>query len=267
MLSSRSACRLLARATVLGALTALTSACGGLGPGDSLIFRVAFDEVKQGADCFPGGEIPESIRDDTSNFRNGATLILYVAGDEEALLDISGEVLSGKVDGDNFEFSGTRVDVYYPPGTRIMDANGNGTEDSMEPNLDVDADGVLDSSDPTVDRDNDGLDDRSEFTDDLVDLNMDGEDDRFREIPSGITMTDTRSLNISMTVDGSTVSGAARTAAVQECATTLPTAMCPEDYNTSCSYSTSFKGIEVEDANLAIGSGSPIDEPTPDPNP
>lgn len=263
MLTPRSARRLLARATILGALTALTSACGGLGPGDSVYYRVAFDALKAGAECFPNDQIPESIKDDVNSFRSGTTLILYVAGDEEALLDVNGQVLSGSIDSDTYEFSGTEIDVDYPPGQTILDSDGDGLEDGVnDPLVDADMDGLADdlATDMMVDTDADMLDDR--IDDPLVDANMDGEDDRYREVgASALKFIETDSTNVSMTVDGDTVSGTVRIANSDTCEGTT----CPMDYDTSCSYSTTFKGIEVEDVDLAIGSDGAQQPPAPGP--
>ncbi|EYF07743.1 hypothetical protein [Chondromyces apiculatus] len=234
MLTPRNSRRLIAHASLIGALSTMTAACGGLGPGDYVGYRVATSEVKPGSDCFPGDEIPDSIKDDTTTFRNGSTFLLYVASDEEALLDTGAQVLAGTIDGDTFRFSGTNTNVEYPPGTTYYDADGDGIPDNEDPSVD-----------PTIDTDNDGYPD---YADEEVDVNNDGVDDRIREMPSGLKYTTTSSVTITMTIDGSAVDGDIATSLKNACSG----ATCPEDYDTSCGYSSSFKGIEVEDVDISI---------------
>lgn len=259
MLMPRSARRLIARAATLGALSALTSACGGLGPGDLVAYAVAIEESRPSSECYAGGEIPDSIKDDRTTLRDGAVFVLYVAGDEEALLDIGGAVLTGTIDGDDYAFSGSDTDVEYGSGALIYDSDHDGMEDSMDSFVDADMDNLDDNTtDDLVDVDNDGSDDRFG---DTVDIDMDGQDDRYVDVPSDTKYTQTSRIVINMTVDGDTISGEAQRILSQECSGS----QCPMDYAASCTVGTSFKGVEVEDPEVSIGGGADLDGPTPTP--
>ena len=251
MLMPRSARSLIARAAALGALGALTSACGGLGPGDLVAYTVAVEEIRPSADCYPGGEIPDNIKDDRTTLRNGAIFVLYIAGDEEALLDTGGTVLTGTIDGDAYGFSGTITDVDYPPGTIIIDSDRDGIDDDIDTFVDADGDNLEDDIDDVVDVDADGFDDRFG---DIVDVNMDGLDDREVELPSDTKFTRKDRIVLNMTVDGDTMSGEAEITTTNECTGSL----CSPTYGTSCTDSTSFKGVEVEDPNVSIGGGGAL---------
>jgi len=239
--------------TLAGAVIATSllgaAGCGGLGPGDYVTYRVAFDDTRPAASCYPGDEIPTSIKDDKTTFRNGSTFLIYIASDEEALLDTGDVVLNGSIDGDSYSFSGKVTDVEYPPGQTILDSDHDGIEDFQDPLVDADNDGLDDqNTDPMVDVDNDGLDDRGQDT--IVDANNDGEDDRYVEIPSGIKFIDTLSLTIDMTVDGSAVTGTSKSKTAQSC----EGATCPLEYDVSCTRTTDFKGVEIEETEPDFGS-------------
>ena len=241
--------------TLAGAVIATSllgaAGCGGLGPGDYVTYRVAYDDTRPAASCYPGEEIPTSIKDDKTTFRSGATFIIYIASDEEALLDTGGLVLNGSIDGDSYSFSGKITDIEYPAGDVIMDADHDGIEDIEDPVIDADADGLDDQlDDPLVDVDNDGLDDRGQ--DDLVDANNDGDDDRYTEIPSDTKFTATQTLTIEMAVDGSAVTGTSKNKTAQTCEGSL----CTVDYDVSCTRTSEFKGVEIEETDPNFGSQS-----------
>jgi hypothetical protein len=242
--------RALAGGASMAASLLGSAGCGGLGPGDYVTYRVAFESTKPSADCYADGEIPTDIKDDKNTFRDGSTIILYVAGDEEALLDTGDRVLAGSIDDDTYSFSGKETDINYPPGETYLDADHDGLDDEdNDPFVDADADGYDDYQEDFdgVDLDNDGLDDR--FEDSFVDVNNDGEDDRIVELPGDTTITGIRSLAIEMTVDGSTVTGTSKQRQSQTCVGPL----CALDYDASCTITTEFKGVEIEETDPGFG--------------
>ncbi|AKT40262.1 hypothetical protein [Chondromyces crocatus] len=246
MLTPRNLRRALGRATLLGSLAAVTASCGGLGPGDYVGYRVASSEAKLDASCYPGGKIPDAIKDDTTTFRTGATFLLYIASDEEAFLDTGTRVIAGTVDGDNFNFSGTRTDVEYPPGQTIFDSDGNGIDDDQQTFVDADRDGLNDKTeDPQVDVNGDGIDDRTQ----VIDEDGDGIDDRRVDLPSGIKFISSSTVTVTLAIDGSAVVGDVKTTIKNECTG----ATCPLNYDSSCSNSASFKGVEIDDVDISIG--------------
>src|SRR5678816_65902 len=122
MLARRSVRRMLAPVALATALLGVAG-CGGLSAGDHVFYRVAFDQLEKDASCYPDNEIPDSVKDDTSTLRGGATFILYIAGDDEAELDTGSLVLPGSSTDTGYTFSGNAVDVEYPPGRIITDAD------------------------------------------------------------------------------------------------------------------------------------------------
>jgi hypothetical protein len=98
---------------LLGLLaTASLAGCGGIGPGDYLVYRIAFQETERSADCYATGQIPVDEQDDSSSLYVSGTFILFVGADESFYLDVGGVTLRGVDEGDQrFVFSGGLVDV------------------------------------------------------------------------------------------------------------------------------------------------------------
>lgn len=100
--------------SVLLALLALPAlaGCGGIGPGDYLVYRIAFQDTARSADCFSSGQIPVDVQDDSSSLFVSGTFILFVGADDNFYLDIGGATLRGTDSGDQqFVFTGQSVDV------------------------------------------------------------------------------------------------------------------------------------------------------------
>ncbi len=99
---------------LVGLLGLSLTACGGLSPGDYIVYRIALQPAEQSADCFAGGQVPVNEQDDSSSLFTGATYVLYMGADEVPYLDTGSEVLSGSGEDDAYRFSGDRVDVNFP---------------------------------------------------------------------------------------------------------------------------------------------------------
>jgi len=258
MLIRRNVRTLLAGAALAVSSMAGAAGCGGLGAGDYEVYRVAYDAVTTDASCYADNMIPEDKKDDTTTFRSGSTFILYVDGGDLPLLDTGDLVLEGSKTDNGYTFSGDQVDITYPPGMTIIDADHDGIDDQMDNAVDADGDGQDDKTmDPEVDTDMDGLDDR--FEDDLVDANNDGIDDWIVKIPSGLKYIATATVTIDMTVDGDTISGTVKSVTEQKC----EGATCPTDFAKSCTRTGGYKGVKLDDANVSLKSGTSTQSGTP----
>ncbi len=232
----------------LAALPALT-ACGGLGSGDYLVFRVGVSDQELSADCYDN-DVPESVAEDKSTFRAGATFVLYYVNDTEARLDSGSLVLEGDGDGETFSFDGSSTDVEPFGGQTIWDADHDGIDDINDPVVDSDLDG-LDDDDSTIDTfvdvDADGLDDR--FEDPIVDSNSDGEDDRSVQLPSTSRQIQKTSVEVDLTFDGEVVIGDSKAKSTLTC----EGGQCPVDFvGGSCTTKFEFEGVIIEDADVAV---------------
>jgi len=245
--------------------TAATGCSTELTDGDYQVFRVAFDAEKADAGCYVDGEIPPSIKEDTSTLKSGGTFIMYLGEQEEVFLDTGSMVLSGEKDGpDAFEFDGVVVDVEVPPGQTILDADHDGIEDSEDLVIDADMDGLDDNAiddfgdplDPSVDVDGDGLDDRDQDT--LVDADNDGEDDRFVELPAPYKLRTTRDFRVDITMLDDVVIGETKTTVSTKC----EGSECPETFEaTTCTVQNEFQGVLIEDAQVDVALGAPTSDP------
>ncbi|AUX42559.1 uncharacterized protein SOCE26_039920 [Sorangium cellulosum] len=257
MLDRRTIRALSARAALLVSLAGAAS-CGGPSAGDYTIYRIALEEQQDEPGCFPKDESPLAEAYDSTTFRTGQTLILYLATDDDAMLDTGGLVLRGTTDDDPYRFSGQAEDVEFPFSDDVVDSDRDGIADRLDPFVDADRDGKDDSEmakDSSVDTDGDNVDDRED--DDFVDADSDGDDDRYGEIVSDMRTIATLKVNVEMTVDGSTVSGVMEQTSEQRCEGKL----CPPRLDAPCLSVQRFRGIEIEDADLVLDSSSPA--PTP----
>ncbi len=89
-----------------------TAGCGGIGPGDYRVYRVAFEKVELAANCFESGAVPVDQQDDTSSLFQSGTFVLFVGADETFYLDTGTQALRGTETGEeDFTFSGESTDV------------------------------------------------------------------------------------------------------------------------------------------------------------
>jgi hypothetical protein len=99
--------RWVVRGGALLGLSAVVPAigCGGIGPGDYVIYRVAVGEAALSGDC-------DDNPDDSSTFRDSSTFILYAGPGEKFYLDAGQNgTLEGTASDDGFKFAGKSVEV------------------------------------------------------------------------------------------------------------------------------------------------------------
>lgn len=100
------------RLAALGAVFAFaTTACGGFGPGDYRVYRIAFQQTDPSPDCFGTGMVPIDVQDDSTNQFQSGTFTVFIGADDAAYLDTGTIVLRGVEQGDGYVFDGTRTDV------------------------------------------------------------------------------------------------------------------------------------------------------------
>ncbi len=256
MLTRRYARVLLAPAMAVAFFGA--TGCGGLSEGDYVYYKIAIGDEKAAESCYAENKVPDSVKDDSTTLRSGASVVLYVAGggSDQALLDVGLTVLSGKLSGDQYTFSGDTVNVEYPPGKTITDVDHDGTEDSDDPMIDADKDGLDDNDafdpDPEVDTDLDGIDDRG--LDPLVDADKDGKDDRIVELASGLKLTSSTNITVDLKLQGRTISGTMKTVTAQKCEGET----CVKDYDKSCERTAEFTGVKIEEIQVDLKGGIPV---------
>ncbi|WP_437580759.1 hypothetical protein [Sorangium sp. So ce887] len=258
MLDRRDVLALSARAALLASLAGVAS-CGGLSAGDYAVYRVALEASEESPGCFPDDRPLLAEKYDATTFRDGQTLLLYLPSDEEAVLDIGGLALKGSTDDDPYLFEGRSEDVEFPFRKKVTDADQDGIADDIDPFVDADKDGDDDldaTSDGEVDTDGDKHDDRDEPEDPFVDADNDGEDDRFREIVGDTRRISSLRVQISLKVDGSTVSGVVTRTTEETCDGDL----CPPHVDVPCVDVQRFRGVEVDEADLTFGVSA---QPTP----
>jgi hypothetical protein len=94
------------------------TACGGIGPGDYRVYRVAFEQWTEAPNCSETGVIPVDQQDDSSSEFVSGTFVFYVGADENFYLDSNGVALRGTETGEeDYSFSGstTVVDIEGDP--------------------------------------------------------------------------------------------------------------------------------------------------------
>ncbi|WP_437593552.1 hypothetical protein [Sorangium sp. So ce1000] len=254
MLDRRNVRALSARAALLASLAGVAS-CGGLSAGDYAVYRVALEAPEREPGCFPDDRPSLAERYDATTFRNGQTLLLYLPTDDVAMLDTGGLVLTGSTDDDPYTFTGEAEDIDFPFHVMVTDADRDGIADGIDPFVDADKDGDDDkdeASDPEVDTDGDKRDDRDEAVDPFVDADNDGHEDRFGEIVSDTKAISTLRVDVSMTVDGSTVHGVVTRTTTETCEGDL----CPPHVDAPCVDVQRFRGVEVDEADVAFGVGA-----------
>ncbi|WP_437282200.1 hypothetical protein WME90_17015 [Sorangium sp. So ce375] len=258
MLDRRNVRALSARAALLASLAGVAS-CGGLSAGDYVVYRVALEAPEKEPGCFPKDRPSLAEKYDATTFRNGQTLLLYLPTDDAAMLDAGEIVLRGSTDDDPYTFTGESEDIEFPFSVMVPDADRDGIADGIDPFVDADKDGKDDTdetSDDEVDTDGDKRDDREAGLDEFVDADNDGDEDRFGRIVSDTKAISKLRVDVSMTVDGSTVSGVVTRTTTETCEGDL----CPPHVDVPCVDVQRFRGVEVDDADLSFGVGA---QPTP----
>ena len=119
MAIGKSVLRILKPCAATLALSVLTAGCG-IGPGDYVMYKVAFTEEEQSTGCY-GDSIPPNVKSDSSTFRSTDTWFIYANSVEEDVyyLEAGQGTLEGVPSDTGYTFSGKSIDVEYtvPDGT------------------------------------------------------------------------------------------------------------------------------------------------------
>jgi hypothetical protein len=111
--------------------------CGGVGPGDYVVYRVSFSEIEQASSCYPDKYVPPDVRSDSSTLRASGTYILYAGAEDKFYLDTGDSTLEGTQDGDKYTFEGKAVDVDYD----TPDGQGNKRTSTLTTTIEMTVDG------------------------------------------------------------------------------------------------------------------------------
>jgi hypothetical protein len=106
-------------ASVVAVVGTSVSGCGGIGPGDYVIYRVSYGELSRSSGCYPDKEVPADEKSDSTTYRTGTSFILYAGAEDAFYLDTGEKTLQGTKSSDTYAFAGKAVDVEY--------SNPNGT--------------------------------------------------------------------------------------------------------------------------------------------
>jgi hypothetical protein len=95
----------------------------GIGVGDYIAYRIAFGDQDESAGCY-GGQIPDDVKDDTTNLAVGSTVIVYRDAESSYWLDTGDVALPGTFDGSaNYVFEANNVDVEVPDPTIVLSSH------------------------------------------------------------------------------------------------------------------------------------------------
>lgn len=95
----------------------------GLAVGDYIAYRVAFGDQEETAGCY-GGQIPDDVKDDSTNLAVGSTVIIYRDAEASYWLDTGDVALPGTFDGGaNYAFEANNVDVEVPDPSIVLSTN------------------------------------------------------------------------------------------------------------------------------------------------
>lgn len=144
---------MLRRACALLVLGAAGLGCGGIGPGDYVLFRVGFSEQeKKTKGCYgPSGAVPANEGSDKTNFRGSSLFIIYGAtedGEDKLFLDTGETTIDGYEEAGGFIFTGNSTDVDF------TEVNGAGdkhtTTNKLLIELTIDGASMVGSAESTV---------------------------------------------------------------------------------------------------------------------
>lgn len=101
---------------------AATAGCGGLAPGDYIIYKVSASQPKESASCyFPLDSLPPNKKSDSETGRYNALVTLTAGPDDTFFLDVSEldgvegfSSIAGTATDDGYTFNRKNVDVDYP---------------------------------------------------------------------------------------------------------------------------------------------------------
>jgi hypothetical protein len=104
---------------------AATAGCGGMAPGDYIIYKVSVSKPKESASCyFPLDSLPPNEKSDSETGRSNALVTLTAGLDDAFYLDVDELVegfssIAGTATDDGYAFNRKKVDVEYPEGEDV----------------------------------------------------------------------------------------------------------------------------------------------------
>lgn len=124
---------------VAALLGTMFAGCGGLSPGEYVVYQVASTETTESDGCYQNSIVPPEVAFDSSTFREGYTFVLYAGPDDTYFLNMQSLLLEGTADGDVYSFEGESVDITFsgPDGT------GDKYESTSRMSVEVTVDGSL----------------------------------------------------------------------------------------------------------------------------
>jgi len=90
-----------------------TVGCGGVGPGDYVVYEVSFTAMEKASSCYVDKYVPPNEKSDSTTVRDAGTFILYAGIEDKFYLDAGEVTLEGAKEGDKYTFTGKSVDVQY----------------------------------------------------------------------------------------------------------------------------------------------------------
>jgi hypothetical protein len=135
-----------ALSSVIGAVAlvgvgSMLGGCGGLGPGDYVIYKVAIEPGSKSSGCYFPADGPDlNTKSDSTNARSSATWILTAGPEDQFFLDIGSASLVGEATDDGYDFSLRDVDVQYDdPNDSTSTKRTTTTSTSISMTIDGDA--------------------------------------------------------------------------------------------------------------------------------
>lgn len=124
---------------VAALLGTMFAGCGGLSPGEYVVYQVASTEQTQSDGCYQNSIVPPDVAFDSSSFRDGFTFVLFAGPDDTYFLDADDDILEGTADGDVYSFEGESVNIEFsgPDGT------GDKYESTSRTSVEITVDGSL----------------------------------------------------------------------------------------------------------------------------
>lgn len=124
---------------VAALLGTMFAGCGGLSPGEYVVYQVASTEQTQSDGCYQNSIVPPDVAFDSSSFRDGFTFVLFAGPEDTYFLDADDDILEGTADGDVYSFEGESVNIEFsgPDGT------GDKYESTSRTSVEITVDGSL----------------------------------------------------------------------------------------------------------------------------
>jgi hypothetical protein len=121
--------------TLAFTLTAPLVGCGGIEPGDYVVYRVATSSGKLSGDC---ANNDLDTKSDSTTLLGPGTWVLYAGLEETFYLDVGGSTLEGTAADDVYTFAGKQTDIEYS----LPNGGGDKTTSTKTTSVEVTIDGA-----------------------------------------------------------------------------------------------------------------------------